>query len=169
MELSVFLVSEASTTATNYNNVHMEHCNRANFQVADSRKVHARRLVSYLLINNSYYHCNQVAIDLMMIAFSRISSKTATILYQCLLYMEIAKLFFNANSCAKPMATRGKLSTRRYTAQWRQRTCVSHLHWKSVQFQCPCRPHCFARTVRACVRLRRESDWLQLHCMNYMY
>ena len=94
MKLSAFLVSEASTMATNYNNAHMEHCNRANFQVADSRKVHARRLVSYLLINNSYYHCNQVAIDLMMIAFSRISSKTATILYpKCLMYMEIANLF----------------------------------------------------------------------------
>ena len=38
MELSTFLVSEASTTATNYNNAHMEHCNRANFQVANSRK-----------------------------------------------------------------------------------------------------------------------------------
>ena len=55
MELSVLLVSEASITATNYNSVHMEHCNRANFQVADLRKVHTRRLVSYLLINNSYY------------------------------------------------------------------------------------------------------------------
>ena len=35
MELSTFLVSEASTTATNYNNALMEHCNCANFQVAD--------------------------------------------------------------------------------------------------------------------------------------
>ena len=43
MELSTFLVSEASTTATNYNNAHMEHCNRANFQVADSRKLFSRQ------------------------------------------------------------------------------------------------------------------------------
>ena len=37
MELSAFLVSEGSTMATNYN-AHMEHCNHANFQVADLRK-----------------------------------------------------------------------------------------------------------------------------------
>ena len=43
MELNVFLVSEASTTATNYNSAHMEHCNRANFQVADSRKAFSRQ------------------------------------------------------------------------------------------------------------------------------
>ena len=43
MELSTFLVSEASTTATNYNNAHIEHCNRANFQVADSRKAFSRQ------------------------------------------------------------------------------------------------------------------------------
>ena len=48
--------------------------------------------LSYLLINNSY---NVVAIKLqLMIAFSRISSKAATKLYQYLLYMEIANLFF---------------------------------------------------------------------------
>ena len=52
MELRAFLVSQASTTATNYNNAHMEHCNRANFQVAGSRKAFSRQ--SYLLINNSY-------------------------------------------------------------------------------------------------------------------
>ena len=30
MELLAFLASQASTTATNYNNAHIEHCNRAN-------------------------------------------------------------------------------------------------------------------------------------------
>ena len=44
MKLSAFLVSEASTMATNYNNARMEHCNRANFQVADSRKAFSRQL-----------------------------------------------------------------------------------------------------------------------------
>ena len=29
-----FLISEVGTTATNYNNAHMEHCNHANFQMA---------------------------------------------------------------------------------------------------------------------------------------
>ena len=43
MELRAFLVSQASTTATNYNNAHMEHCNRANFQVAGSRKAFSRQ------------------------------------------------------------------------------------------------------------------------------
>ena len=38
MELSIFLVSAASATATNYNNAYMEHCNRANFKVAGSKK-----------------------------------------------------------------------------------------------------------------------------------
>ena len=38
MDLSTFLVSEASTTTTNYNNAHMGYCNRANFQMADKRK-----------------------------------------------------------------------------------------------------------------------------------
>ena len=38
MELSAFLFSEASKTATDYNNAHMEHCNCANFQVANSKK-----------------------------------------------------------------------------------------------------------------------------------
>ena len=38
MELSGFLFSEASKTATDYNNAHMEHCNCANFQVANSKK-----------------------------------------------------------------------------------------------------------------------------------
>ena len=42
MELSTFLVSEANTMATNYNNAHMEHCNHANFHVADSRKAFSR-------------------------------------------------------------------------------------------------------------------------------
>ena len=43
MELRAFLVSQASTTATNYNNAHIEHCNGANFQVADSRKAFSRQ------------------------------------------------------------------------------------------------------------------------------
>ena len=45
-------MSEASATATNYGNAYMEHCNRANFQMADKRK--AFSFYVYLLINNSY-------------------------------------------------------------------------------------------------------------------
>ena len=49
-----FFVSEASTAATNYNNAHMEHCSRVNFQVANLRKAfsHYRRVVCriYLLV-----------------------------------------------------------------------------------------------------------------------
>ena len=56
-ELSAFFATEASTTATNYSNAHMEHCNHANFQlqVAGSRKAFSRQMTSVpcLLINNS--------------------------------------------------------------------------------------------------------------------
>ena len=51
-----FFASEASTTATNYSDAHMEDCNHANFQlrwVAGSWKAFSRQM-SYLLINNSY-------------------------------------------------------------------------------------------------------------------
>ena len=92
MELHTFLVSEVSTTATNYT---MPTWSTAIVQTSKwptrEEHFHVKRLVSYLLINNSY---NVFAIELqLMIAFSRISSKTATKLYQCLLYMEIANLF----------------------------------------------------------------------------
>ena len=78
--------------------------------LTQEKHFHARRLVSYLLINNSY---NVVAIKLqLMIVFFSISSKTPTKLYQCLLYMEIANLFFFYTNSHAKMATRGKLSMR---------------------------------------------------------
>ena len=39
IELSVFLVSAASTMATNYNNAYMEQCNCANYKVVGLRNV----------------------------------------------------------------------------------------------------------------------------------
>ena len=102
MKLSAFLVSEASTMATNYDNAHMEHYNCANFQVADSRKAFSCQAAR--VVSASY---NVVVIELQLVlTFSRISSRTATKLNQNLLYMEIANLFFlHTNSHAK-MATR---------------------------------------------------------------
>ena len=80
-----------------------------------NKHFHTRRLVSYLLINNSY---NVVAIELqLMIAFSRISCKTATKLYQCLLYMEIANPFF-------------------LQAAWRENTFLESATWNFSRLQC---------------------------------
>ena len=101
-----FFVSEASTTAINYNNPHMEHCNCANFQVADSRKAFSRQAACVVSAHFWFIQCccNRVAID---DRFSRISSKTATIsrLQTCLLLLLL--LLFYTNSHTK-MATRGK-------------------------------------------------------------
>ena len=68
MKLSAFFVAKASAMAMNYNNAHMEYCNCANFQWPTREEhFHARWLVPYLLINNSY---NVVAIELqLMIVF----------------------------------------------------------------------------------------------------
>ena len=48
IELSVFLISAASTAATNYNNTYMEHCNCANFKVAGLRKAKWLYIVCHL-------------------------------------------------------------------------------------------------------------------------
>ena len=45
--IKCFLVSAASTTATNYSNAYMEHCNCANFKVAGLRK--AKRIVRHTI------------------------------------------------------------------------------------------------------------------------
>ena len=77
MELSAFLVSEASTMATNYTTIPTWSTAIVLISkwVTQEKHFHARWLVSYLLINNNICSCNRIAIDDRL---SRISSKTAT-------------------------------------------------------------------------------------------
>ena len=101
------------------------------------------------------FSCNRVAIDDHLFSYLNQDSYR---LYQCLLYMEIANLFFFF------------FFTQMLTRRWLLEVSCScddtphgdaSMHvpatWKFVRFQCPCRPHCYACTVRTCSLEIREK------------
>ena len=91
MELSTFLVSEASTMATNYNNAHMKHCNRANFQVTDSREVFLRQTACVV----SAYSYNVVVIELqLVIAFCLSQARQLQTIPMPTVYGDCKPVFF---------------------------------------------------------------------------
>ena len=116
---------------------------------------HTRWLVSHLLINNSY---NVVAMELqLVISFSCISSKTATTIPMPTVYGDCKPVFLYEFSCEDGYLRKVSCSGKARNDTARNDTAHSDVSmhvsvtWKFVRFQCPCRLHCYACIVRACL------------------
>ena len=148
--------------ATNYNNAHMEYCNCANFQWSTRWKhFQARRLVSYLLINNSY---NVVAIELqLMIVFSLISSKTATNYINAYCIWRLQTCFFFTWILTRRWLHEVSCSDEAHDDTPHSDTNVLvSATWKFVLFQYPCRPHCYACAACSLEIMRKAITWYEL-------
>ena len=163
-----FLKQVHCTTATNYNNAHMEQCNRANFQVANlRRKAFSRQAACHIcsLIIHKMYEL-QLMIDRFFSYLKQDSYNTIPM--PTVLWRLHVSLFFFSSLHELFLREDGYARYWSYKHATIHRTATPACMCQPLgRFQCPCRPHCYARLVRACSLEIRESDRLQLHCMDY--